>query len=204
MTKKIDLLKKLIQLANHNPSEHEANRAARKVCQLLEELKVNFTPGRKEEPFRPKSPYADGPRTWNDVTRSTEPFWRSTPPNPPRQPRTAQSKVNIDPEKERPFKEGAWSYRPTREQEDLFNETIRSIFEEETIRSIFEEDYERIFKSDKAGNAYNPFIGKKKPKPKRKLKCKHCGTIVETSFVGLVELFECSDCLWKDYKKERK
>lgn len=32
----LDLLKKLTRLANHNPNEHEANSAARRVCQMLE------------------------------------------------------------------------------------------------------------------------------------------------------------------------
>lgn len=33
----IDLLKKLIRLANNNPNENEANSAARKVCDLLKD-----------------------------------------------------------------------------------------------------------------------------------------------------------------------
>lgn len=32
----IDLLKKLVLLANRNSSEHEANSAARRVCKMLE------------------------------------------------------------------------------------------------------------------------------------------------------------------------
>jgi hypothetical protein len=35
----LDLLKKLIKLANHNPNEHEANSAARRACKLLEDFK---------------------------------------------------------------------------------------------------------------------------------------------------------------------
>lgn len=33
----LDILKKLVRLANNNPNEHEANSAARKVCKILEE-----------------------------------------------------------------------------------------------------------------------------------------------------------------------
>jgi hypothetical protein len=33
----LNLLKKLTKLANHNPNEHEANSAARRVCKMLEE-----------------------------------------------------------------------------------------------------------------------------------------------------------------------
>lgn len=41
---KTEILMKLISLANNNPNEHEANAAARKVCVMLEEMKVNFIP----------------------------------------------------------------------------------------------------------------------------------------------------------------
>lgn len=34
----LDLLKKLVKLANHNPNDNEANSAARRVCLLLEEF----------------------------------------------------------------------------------------------------------------------------------------------------------------------
>ncbi len=37
----LDLLKKLVKLANHNSNEHEANSAARRVCQMIE--KANFS-----------------------------------------------------------------------------------------------------------------------------------------------------------------
>lgn len=33
----LDLLKKLIRLANNNPNDNEANSAARRVCKMLEE-----------------------------------------------------------------------------------------------------------------------------------------------------------------------
>jgi hypothetical protein len=54
----LDKLKKLIRLANNNPSEHEANSAARRVCKMLDEYEF--------------------PTTWNDVKRSTEPAFKST------------------------------------------------------------------------------------------------------------------------------
>jgi len=38
---KLDLLKKLVKLANSNPNEHEANAAARQLCRMLE--KDNFS-----------------------------------------------------------------------------------------------------------------------------------------------------------------
>jgi hypothetical protein len=38
----IDLLTKLVKLANHNPNENESNAAARKVCSLIEAANFNF------------------------------------------------------------------------------------------------------------------------------------------------------------------
>lgn len=39
---KTEILMKLISLANNNPNEHEANAAARRVCKMLAEMKINF------------------------------------------------------------------------------------------------------------------------------------------------------------------
>lgn len=56
-------------LANHNPSDHEANRAARLVCKMIEEAKL----------FEGK----DGrPLTYNDIHRTTEPEFKSTRTGP--------------------------------------------------------------------------------------------------------------------------
>jgi hypothetical protein len=38
----LDLLKKLVKLANNNPNENEANAAARKVCEMLAEANFNL------------------------------------------------------------------------------------------------------------------------------------------------------------------
>lgn len=73
---KTELLVKLIALANNNPNDNEANLAARKVCKLLAELKVNFIP--KKQPVAQSKP-----TTWNDVVRSTEPNFRSSRPTSP-------------------------------------------------------------------------------------------------------------------------
>lgn len=43
----LDLIKKLTRLANNNPNEHEANLAARKVCQMLEEGNWSLANGHK-------------------------------------------------------------------------------------------------------------------------------------------------------------
>lgn len=74
-----DLIVKLAKLANNNPNDNEANAAARKVCRLLAEGNFNF--GTPVQPVQPKETPKGG--TWNDVERSKEPQWRSTPPPSP-------------------------------------------------------------------------------------------------------------------------
>jgi hypothetical protein len=41
-TKKLEILQKLISLANNNPNDNEANSAARRACKLIVELNINF------------------------------------------------------------------------------------------------------------------------------------------------------------------
>lgn len=100
-----DKIQKLIRLANNNPNEHEANLAARKVCKMLADYRFNGVNSSKATPppntttpyqdlydlmqkMRKKSnPPHEGswtnpspkeePKTWNDVKRSSEPFWRA-------------------------------------------------------------------------------------------------------------------------------
>lgn len=60
----LDLIIKLAKLANNNPNEHEANAAARKVCQLLAEGNFNFglnIERTKEPDFKSKYPPSDNP-----------------------------------------------------------------------------------------------------------------------------------------------
>lgn len=68
----LDKLKSLIRLANNNPNENEANLAARKVCKIIAEENFKLLNGNSHQPQQ-----QNAPRTWNDVTRSTEPFWRN-------------------------------------------------------------------------------------------------------------------------------
>lgn len=67
---KLDILMKLIALANNNPNDNEANLAARKVCKAIGEGKFTITEG---------------------IQRTKEPDFKSTPPNTrPRQPNTGR------------------------------------------------------------------------------------------------------------------
>jgi len=86
----IELIKKLIKLANNNPNEHEANLAARKACHLIEEGKFDFGMNKKEpgqtkkpEPNRSNSSivYEDLLKTYQDMFRERgfRSHWRDEP-----------------------------------------------------------------------------------------------------------------------------
>lgn len=71
----IDLITKLAKLANNNPNEHEANSAARRVCQLLAEGKFQFgAVVQTTAEARIPNPYYANPASasssyWNDVLK---------------------------------------------------------------------------------------------------------------------------------------
>jgi len=52
----LDLLKKLVKLANNNPNEHEANSAARRACKLIENAEFKFVADVKPNPIFNPSP----------------------------------------------------------------------------------------------------------------------------------------------------
>ncbi|HWY35956.1 MAG TPA: hypothetical protein VNX68_15035 [Nitrosopumilaceae archaeon] len=171
----LDLLKKLVRLANNNPNDNEANLAARKVCKLIEADNFNFNgnsssnsipytkvkEGNDWEGFgrsynKPKS---ESGGTWNDVKRSTEPEFKSTPPSQP----SDHFKV--------------W-----------FEEFIKntSKVSSNPFQVPFSYDYET-----------KP---PKQPKQKRPLKCSGCDKEVMTAFVGPEQVFLCYQCQWADYQ----
>lgn len=75
----IDLLKKLVRLANNNPNEHEANAAARRACKLIEE--GNFALPTTSTTTKPTP--APG---WEPIKKPPPPPKR---PEPPRRPPVA-------------------------------------------------------------------------------------------------------------------
>jgi hypothetical protein len=59
---KTEILMKLISLANNNPNDNEANAAARRVCKMLAEMKVNFItkkPVVTQPPFTRPAPVSE-------------------------------------------------------------------------------------------------------------------------------------------------
>ena len=174
----IDLITKLAKLANNNPNEHEANLAARKVCRLLEEGKFLFNGTRTAVD---KIPNAGNYGTWNDVKRSTEPQWRSTPPE-------SGSYNNyqdyfwdiVNNMRNDPYRYGSWEPFPKEEPPK-------------------QESPKYYAWQDPKWNYVKP----SEQKEKRLLKCKKCGNSKLTKFVGLAELFECNTCQWTAYERSK-
>lgn len=84
-----DLLIKLTKLANHNPNDHEANTAARRVCKMLEEAnfildkpqprtaasKINVTSNPTKQAHEWVRTYYDEPPRdviWEDILKDLE------------------------------------------------------------------------------------------------------------------------------------
>jgi ribosomal protein S27AE len=74
----LDLLIKLVKLANNNPNENEANLAARKVCKLIEEGKYQFSPNSvvNKSPQRPGSQPVSNPYSNPGYGSPFEEFFR--------------------------------------------------------------------------------------------------------------------------------
>lgn len=154
---KLEILKKLIALANNNPNDNEANLAARKVCKALVE---------------------------DDYVAQLSEI---SPPIPPKATKTTKS----------------WD--PYQDIYDLMN---RAAAERERQRKAYTPNnpYEGYWRDMRSGqwSGFNKSSEKQKKKKKdRELKCKKCGNIVKTIFVGPPEVFECNNCVWNAYNKER-
>ena len=74
----LDLLIKLVKLANNNPNEHEANSAARRACKLIAEGNFKFTADipKNEPSIKPQTGgFSSNPPSQNDWF---EQFFRAT------------------------------------------------------------------------------------------------------------------------------
>lgn len=150
-TKQLDLLKKLTKLANHNPNDHEANSAARRVCKLLEDS--NFILG--VAPITP--PKAPGP-TPNEYYK---PQWS-------------------------PF-DRTWD-----DEIKKANEQTKRKQEAERLRKEYEERHRKYQSNqDSRNHGFYTRSGI------RNLKCRKCGTMKETAFVGYADAFICNECWFK-------
>lgn len=173
----LDRLKALIRLANNNPNDHEANLAARKACKLIAE--DDFAILRSSHVPRTA---ADKIRTWNDVTRSTEPAFRSKqqPPNhndfEDMFDEIFNKHVRSRPN---PFRGYDWSKAPRKEAPEP------SSYDTETPKY-------KPFTRDWMPNDYV-----KEPKPEELRKCARCGLEIMTKRLK-EDPWICNPCHWKE------
>lgn len=171
----LDRLKALIRLANNNPSEHEANLAARKVCKILAENSFAL--------LNPQPQTAAGKmneaRTWNDVKRSEEPAWSSKPPAGP----------GFDAsEFFRNWKRPEWNgFRPSEAQKRYWTDSAPYV------------DAPEPDLNDWVGRKVNINMNpdKKKERVQAMRKCTKCGFEVMTFRIDEVPWI-CNPCHWKD------
>ncbi len=171
----LDLLIKLVKLANNNPNEHEANSAARRACKLIAEgnydfgqpktvqQKVNIKPQGQWTGFGGSyggNPYADIEEMMREMQRQKQADADAR--------RRAQQNTHEPDARNQQNAYGGAGYNP-------FNYGFHT---------------------------YKPGMGfegqEKKPKIRRD--CSKCGLNVETN--SKKEPFVCSICLWNDFREK--
>jgi len=211
----LDLLIKLIKLANNNPNENESNLAARKVCKMIAEADYKFTqsnlPSNKATHIPTPQP---GSNDWlNEILKNMRNAqWSSYD-----QERQYWAREAEERSKQQQY------YRPSQAQQNYYDKTepkesIYVTFDAVTREYILPDKSrvsEHEFHSNpKYYNKYKPkptysdFVGgqkggQKKEKEKKLLKCCICGEEFVTGFVGPPQVFRCNKCDWDKYEKEK-
>lgn len=184
----LDLLKKLINLANNNPNDHEANSAARRVCKMIAEGNYDFM--NTQTP--PKQ--ASGRTAWDVV-------------NDYMNQRYSQAQQNS-------WSGYGAGYDPSYAQKEAYQkaqqqtERAREKFEEERKKAKEQErqarkSYEDRFRSgtwDWKGFDWESPYGKPKYPNLRLVPCLGgCGSIKQTSD----NFWTCDDCAKRNKKDNR-
>lgn len=171
----LDLIQKLIRLANNNPNDNEANLAARKACKMLEDYKFpssNTTP--------PKN------ATYGEQTRNNGPSpFNSGPPNRPGFGFDFDDRFW-----EEILKQGSRFYR--KDQGEPF-------YKSHTKQEKFYNDDGSRFNP-----LTEEFKKPSQQKEERELVCVECKEKKKTKFVGLPECYICNECQWTMYTKHKK
>lgn len=225
----LDLVLKLVRLANNNPNDNEANLAARRVCQMLataiEKGELRWNVKRPVAP--PVSRPAPAPTTWNDVQRSTEPQWSSRPP----QDAGADlwDMINKIRQEEGNWWHQRWSQPPpftqppprSTEQTEQEQQQQKTRTAGQQVNDTWDymyggrrggktteaEEYARQqAKKAQHYQNYQPITQKrdwtKRERPeKRPLPCKDCKVEFQTSFVGHPSQFQCHVCYFNERRK---
>jgi hypothetical protein len=203
----LELIIKLVKLANNNPSDNEANLAARKVCRLIEDGKFQFTEvktaaGKVRSASNPTP--NQGAQTWNDVKRSEESQWRAHYYEQPRyhpgfdevwellrkmREEQARKAAERDAESRRRAGDEYWKQQANRNPFSW--DKTKVDFDFETPQ------YKKYWSGEAEGKP------KKEKRDKRPLPCKDCGKEYMTAFVGPPQMFTCHECHWRYYQEGR-
>ena len=172
----LDLLIKLVKLANNNPSENEANLAARKVCKMIEENKFVFTNTNQTPPSNPyqrppvypnRGYRTDWDYGFSDlyeevIRRQRENAERA---RKEREDREKRRKEEEERKKNEPKYETHerprwnWGYNPTEEQKDFFNKGRRKYsWEEPPKNEGVERECTKCNLKVKTFNTKSPFV----------------------------------------------
>lgn len=194
----LDLLKKLLRLANNNPNDNEANLAARKVCRMLADAEEK------------------GELRWGSKSKT------SAQPQSQYQSRPYASPFESIIEQMRKMQEEEAKRRAEASDERRRKEQQRQQSTGREARwSWFDEPPPNDFDPFKAPwvNRDNPFTGSaftgsptgrrrhsqdpEREKQKRPLACCRCGQEFQTMFVGPPQMFKCNTCHWAEYREEQ-
>jgi len=184
----LDLLKKLVRLANNNPNENEANLAARKACKLLEE--ADFSTAPPVTPQRPASTYGQSSPTGRDpfkdifdeMFRNATTGWK---------PSEAQERFW------RGGSAGGGKSNRNPSEDDIRRENERIRREEQRFRE----------QRNKENYYYKgPWMDEPreyKHAQERELSCSKCTLKIWTKFVGDEKTYVCNVCQWNKFNEER-
>lgn len=210
----LDLLIKLVKLANNNHNEHEANSAARRACKLIAEGNYKFSevkaqpkveirqpqpwPG-NSNPTRPPQP-ASNPtgNPFEDYFRHA--FWggfdwaKAADEEDERRRRQNQQRTHEPGPSQKVYDEQAPF---SKEQADFLRDRARK--QQNTYRpSQAQQDFYN------QQNAYKPHMGfdmgQEQKKPKTRRVCSRCNVDVETN--NTKNVFVCTICQWKEFHEK--
>jgi hypothetical protein len=187
----LDILIKLIKLANHNNADGEANAAARKVCQMIEDDKFQCLNGK--ERIVEKIVYKD-----------KEPVQYQPPKSPIRPPSSGYRRGPVNTwdaaEEESDYWEKVEDYiRSGGKSEDPFRAKPDPPFNPfENPNQTWGNPFNRGEYEPHIGFEYGPNRKKHREGDTRKLQCKTCKQWINTKFVGVAVMFECTNCQWKE------
>ncbi len=217
--KKLEIIKKLIRLANNNPNEHEANLAARKVCIMLADYQFYSSheavfggaraPGKTGVNQSANNPSSDPIVDWmNDLFRKAEERTKQDGRNPFQARWSKNNTYKPHPKQEEFYKsyDYVWwdelNHRPANPDNIRHNPETNTWSEDGGKTWRTEKDYYAKGQSPPKYEFRNPTYEPPKPKPpKIQRVCSECGATVETR--DHTYYFICSKCHWHRYHKEK-